>query len=334
VRRALILLPVVALALMVLATSSVAARQPVALGVSSQHSTDLAVLDSFTAAVGAKPAMWTLWSTWGDRAGHATCSKNVGSCSFPMALARGLKARKITPFIWWQPTDPSNPAAGTYERYQNIIKGKHDQYIRGWAKAAKSFGKPVIVRFMHEMNGNWFPWSIGNFDNNPKRFKQAWQHVVKIFRQVGARNVKFVWSPYSWGKGKYSVIYPGNAYVDYVGVTSLNWGGTRWKSLTGLLERPMGALRKISRTRSNPKGKPVILPEVGSNWDGDKAGWIRSGYKAAYKKWPVIRAMVYFDYDTTPVGQPDWRLIQPPDGAAVAAYRSLATKRIFRASIP
>jgi hypothetical protein len=101
VRRALILLPVVALALMVLATSSVAARQPVALGVSSQSSTDLAALDAFTTSVGAKPALWTLWSSWGDRGGRATCSSKAGSCAFPTALAKGLSARRITPFIWW-----------------------------------------------------------------------------------------------------------------------------------------------------------------------------------------------------------------------------------------
>jgi hypothetical protein len=97
----------------------------------------------------------------------------------------------------------------------------------------------------------------------------------------------------------------------------------------------MGSLRKVSRTSRNPMGKPVILPEVGSNWvGGDKADWIMTGYAAAIKKWPAIRAMVYFDYDTTPVGQPDWRLALPPDGAAMTAYRSVANKAIFQASIP
>jgi hypothetical protein len=328
-------MPLVALALTLLATASVAARQPVALGVSSQTSSDLAAVDAFGASVGAKPALWTLWSSWGDRAGSPTCVKDVGTCAFPSALARGLRARGITPFIWWQPTDPTNPAAGTYERYQNIIKGKHDSYIRDWAKDAKAFGKPVIVRFAHEMNGDWFPWSLGNFDNNPRRFKEAWQHVVKEVRSVGAKNVKFLWSPYLWGKGTYALFYPGNDYVDYVGVTSLNWGDLRWKSLVGLLERPMGALRSITQTRNSPKGKPVILPEVGSNHSGgDKAGWITAGYTKAYQRWSVIRAMVYFDYDTTLVGQPDWRLVMPPDGAAFRAYQAVATKPIFQASFP
>jgi beta-mannanase len=203
------------------------------------------------------------------------------------------------------------------------------------AKNAKKLGKPVIVRMFHEMNGNWFEWSLDNFDNDPERFKKAWRHIVREFRKVGADNVRFLWTPYIWGKGRYDVAYPGNRYVDYVGVTSLNWGDTRWKPLVGLLERPMGALRKVTGSAKEPRGKPVILPEVGSNYlGGDKAAWIRDGYHGATKRWPAIKALIYFDYDTTPAGQPDWRLAQPPDGSALAAYQSVAAHKVFRASLP
>ena len=180
--------------------------------------------------------------------------------------------RGVTPFIWWQPTDPANPGSSRYASYQNIIKGKHDAYIRDWAKAAKAFGRPVIVRFAHEMNGNWFPWSIGNHGNTPDSFVKAWRHVVSEVRSVGARNVKFLWSPYNAESGGYGPFYPGNAYVDYVGVTSLNWGNERWRSLPDLLSRPMNVLRNVSRTSGNPQGKPVILPEVGSNHLGGRQG--------------------------------------------------------------
>jgi hypothetical protein len=337
VRRSFILLPVVALALVVLATSSVAARAPIALGISHEASGDLATVDWYRANVG-KPALWTIWSDWGSRVGK-TCGKQPGTtCAFPSALAKQLKARKITPFIWWQPTDPTNPAAGVYERHKNTIAGKHDAYIRTWAKAAKAHGGPVIIRFAHEMNSDWFPWGIEKrFDNNAKTFVKAWRHVVTLFRQVGARNVKFLWSPYNAERGGYADFYPGNAWVDYVGVTSLNWGNERWRDLSGLLHRPMGVLRNVSRTGGNPQGKPVILPEVGSNHlGGDKAGWITQGYRHAYKKYPQIRAMVYLDYNTAAItaGQPDWRLAMPEDGSAFRAYQEVAGQKLFRASIP
>jgi hypothetical protein len=70
VARTLILVAVVAMALTLQATAPVEGRRPVALGVSSQNSTDLAALDAFAASVGSRPATWTLWSTWGDRGGR------------------------------------------------------------------------------------------------------------------------------------------------------------------------------------------------------------------------------------------------------------------------
>jgi len=299
----------------------------------------MAAVDDLTQRLGVRPALWTLWSSWGDRGGRWRCVKGVGTCAFPSAAARGLRKRGITPSIYWQPTDPSDPGAGRFERFRNIVLGRHDRYIRTWARAARAFGKPVVVRLAHEMNGTWFPWSLSNFDNTASGFRAAWRHIVTEFRKVGARNVKFLWSPFqrctTCSKYTYEQFYPGNAYVDYVGVTALNWGDVQWTPLDGLLAESLAELRRLTRTPRNPRGKPVILPEVGSNWlGGDKAAWIRDGYATAYAAWPQIRAMVYFDYDTTFAGQPDWRLVQPPDGTAFEAYRSLVTAPEFRAAFP
>ena len=338
-RRSLSLLAIAALAFTLLAPEPIAARRPVALGVSSQYSTDLAALDAFAASVGVRPATWTLWSTWGDRGGSARCVKGRGTCAFPSALARGLRERGVTPVVYWQPTNPANPTGGWYERYENTIAGKHDNYIRAWAKAAGAFGRPVIVRLAHEMNGTWFPWALTNFDNSPSRFVGAWRHIVRIFRNAGARNVMFLWSPFqrcgTCSSYSFETFYPGNRYVDYVGVSALNWGDVAWTSLAGLVDESLADLRRITRTDRSPQGKPVILPEIASNHvGGDKAAWIRDGYGAVFRRWKAVRAMSYFDYDTTFAGQPDWRLAQPPDGSAMAAYRSLATQRVFRASMP
>ena len=222
---------------------------------------------------------------------------------FPIDLARGLRARGITPFIWWQPTDPANPAAGVYERYQNIIKGKHDQYIRDWAKAAKAYGKPVIVRFAHEMNGDWFPWSMTSNGNTPERFVKAWRHIVIEFRSVGARNVKFLWSPYNSSRGGYADVLPGQRLRRLRRRHEPELGQRALACPAGppaaAHDRPAqrqpdaAATRRASRSscpRSGPTTSAATRP-AGS----------RSGYTHAYKKWPTIRAMVYFDYNTAAI---------------------------------
>jgi hypothetical protein len=310
-----------------------------AMGISNANSTDLATVDAVEASLGVRPATWTVWSTWGDRGGKRRCTRAAGSCAFPTQLIRGLRERRITPVVYWQPTDPSDPSAGVYERYRNIAAGRHDRYIRAWAKAARDFGGPVIVRFAHEMNGTWFPWSLTNHDNSPERFKQAWRHVVTIFRNVGARNVRFLWTPFqrctTCSTAEYADFYPGNRYVDYVGVTAINWGDIQWTSFPGLIDEPLTTLRALTRTDRRPWGKPVILPEIASHWaGGDKAAWLNEAYLGAYARWPNIRAMAYFDYDMTFAGQPDWRLAQPGDGSAFAAYKAIATRPEFRAAMP
>ena len=195
-RRPLILRAAIAALLLALTVSSgVAARKPIALGIGSPTSTDLASVDVITASLGVRPATWTLWSTWGDRGGRWACIEGLGTCNFPAGLARGLRDKGITPIIYWQPTNPSDPGAGRFERFRRIAEGNHDAYIRRWARAAKKYGGPVIVRFAHEMNGNWFPWSLLNFDNDPAAFQTAWRHIVGIFRNVGATNVAFLVQP-------------------------------------------------------------------------------------------------------------------------------------------
>ena len=42
---------------------------------------------------------------------------------------------------------------------RDIIGGAHDDYIRAWAEGVRDLGYPLAIRFAHEMNGDWYPWS-------------------------------------------------------------------------------------------------------------------------------------------------------------------------------
>ena len=83
--------------------------------------------------------------------------------------------------IWWTPYDPADPSSPRYARHANIIAGKHDDYIRSFAVAAKAFRTPVILRFAHEANGRYFPWSATHFDNTAASYVAAWRHIHRIF---------------------------------------------------------------------------------------------------------------------------------------------------------
>ena len=80
--------------------------------------------------------------------------EHLGRPRWPVSLLQGKRhlrlpgrpgSRPARP--WRHATDllaahqPRRPGAGRFERYRNIIAGKHDRYIREWARAAKAFGK-------------------------------------------------------------------------------------------------------------------------------------------------------------------------------------------------
>ena len=87
-----------------------------------------------------------------------------------------------------------DPAAG--------VAGKYDDYIHQYAKDIVATGLPLAIRFDHEMNGVWYPWSETTGSgapingNNPGDYVKVWQHVHDIFEAEGANNlVVWTWAP-------------------------------------------------------------------------------------------------------------------------------------------
>jgi mannan endo-1,4-beta-mannosidase len=86
------------------------------------------------------------------------------------------------------------------------------------------------------MNGNWEKWSPANNGStpDPAAFVAAWRHVHDLFVQNGATNVVWVWCPNAtdvpnatsapWNH--WTNYYPGDTYVDWVGIDGYNWGNT------------------------------------------------------------------------------------------------------------
>lgn len=114
--------------------------------------------------------------------------------------------RGITPVIWWQPTNPANPAQGLYGRHERTLAGKHDAYLIEWARATRAAGeatgKPILPPVRARSHGRVVPVVGRRLDNTKENDKAAWRHVWRIFKWEGALPwVRFVWStlfPYQW----------------------------------------------------------------------------------------------------------------------------------------
>ncbi|NOZ80532.1 MAG: hypothetical protein GXP63_02570, partial [DPANN group archaeon] len=75
-------------------------------------------------------------------------------------------------------------------------------------------GVSVLFRSLHEMNGGWFWW--GKID--PQDYKNLWiyTHDYLIYTK-GLHNLIWIYSPNA-NSGNYLTYYPGNDYVDIVGL--------------------------------------------------------------------------------------------------------------------
>jgi beta-mannanase len=224
---------------------------------------------------------------------------------FRTDLANGVAARGAIPEITWEPWDYTLGLNQPDYSLARIIDGTHDPYITAFAQSAKDFGKTVFIRFAHEMNTNYYPWCEGvNGNYTAGQFVSAWQHVVGIFRSVGATNVKWVWSPnvsYS-GTTPLAQLYPGDAWVDWValdgynGGTALPYGG--WQSFEQVFGPSLAELATVTTS------KPVMIGETASvEQGGSKPDWITAKF-AQLAIHPEIKAFVWFNQNK----EADWRI--------------------------
>ncbi|HET6351027.1 MAG TPA: glycosyl hydrolase [Coriobacteriia bacterium] len=292
---------------------------------------EMTYVDDYAQKAGRSPSIVMWFQPWVEK----------GSSRFDKAAVVSVLQRGCVPMITWEPWDPGNdanllrePAKQSAYRLKRINDGEFDAYIRSWAKAAKELGGPVMIRPMHEMNGNWYPWCGSANGNQPEEYRKAWRHIVDIFDKEGATNVTWVWSinresvPDA-NDNSFAAYYPGDAYVDWTSISGFNWGtsrpSTQWTSFSELYEAPLAYLRTV--------GKPIVLSEFGCVPDGgDKAAWIADAY-GVIKKHPEIDAVIY--YDKLEQGlklTQDWRISSSKKSEA--AYKAAIADTYYLSSTP
>jgi hypothetical protein len=131
---------------------------------------------------------------------HASYFRYVGYGEpFPYAWVADLQRRRAAAHIAWEPN-------------HGLDEVKDDDYLRGWAEAARRSGAPIFLRYASEMNGTWQAYS-----GDAERYKEKWRIVYRVMHEV-APNVAMVWCPFSMPRRTIEPYYPGDETVDWVGV--------------------------------------------------------------------------------------------------------------------
>jgi hypothetical protein len=205
------------------------------------------------------------------------------------AERRGIR----TVLVSWEPWKPVRATLGVYQTsypqrgYRNvdIANGAQDRYIRRVARSMAAFDGTVYLRYAHEMNGFWYPWSWDARD-----YRLAWRRIVRLFREEGADNVRFVWSvnpnlyePKSTWMRNLRLYWPGDRYVDALGSTMINFGGQKRYAVSAFVPR----LRTLHQTFN----KPLLITEANTQYGG-RVQWLED-FRAMLRRTPWIEAVVW-----------------------------------------
>jgi hypothetical protein len=200
----------------------------------------------------------------------------------------------------WKPVDVKLGAAAQFAvqpGYTNreIADGAQDEYILRFARSLATFRGQVYLRYAHEMNGTWYPWS-----HDPIQYRRAWRHIVRLFAVAGASNVSFVWSvnpslflsSSAWLRSV-RVYWPGSRYVDAVGSTMIDFGGRKKYPVARFTPR-LRTLHKLYR-------KPVMLTEVKTVHPG-RLRWLRDlRHMLRHASW--IRSVAWYQQQSRAAAQ-------------------------------
>ncbi|GGN68647.1 hypothetical protein GCM10010112_33260 [Actinoplanes lobatus] len=205
--------------------------------------------------------------------------------------------------------------------HQRITSGKSDKDIALMANRLAGMKRPIMLRWAWEMNGNWFAWDGAHNGKKPSGYIKSWRRIHRIFRDEGATNVAWVWAP-NWNSGpdvswnRFENYYPGDAYVDWVGVSGYNFSKESPRTLFSPIVSAYG------------KRKPIVLAETAAigHGKGTKAPWIRK-LSAYVKETPSVGAVVWFDTDRQKGTSRNFR--PDSDAEALAAYRRMVRSTRF-----
>ena len=202
-----------------------------------------------------------------------------------------------------------------HESLARIAAGTFDAQIRRYAAAVRDFHCEIVLSFGHEMNGWWYSWGLPW--TKPATYIAAWRHIHDVFAAQHVTNVIWAWDPthqyHGSAHGKKASFasrwYPGNRYVDWIGIDGYLGRG---QTFAGIFGPQLKDIREVA------KGKQIFLGETGVA-GGPSQGWQIADLFGALTKYHLT-GLVWFDLNRK---QP-WRIEARP--AALVAFRKAIAK--------
>ena len=248
----------------------------------------------------------------GDRAVHDPWSMN----KFYMNEFPKLVGRDMSAYLLYM---PSTTPLSHYQSHINMaiqkdkiiqlavepvnffdIQPNDPTYIK-LAQDMENSSAKFFLRFASEMNDNSCPWYTTNYNLYIEKFRI----VADIFHTY-APSVPVVWSPNFYPANNIHLYYPGDAYVDYVGISSYMNHQPETDPLGQGVDRNRWSEQLDTIVGLYGHKKPIIISEGGASYI-DYRTWaditpfassqLYDFYTYLPIKYPQVKAVFIFDQD-------------------------------------
>jgi hypothetical protein len=218
-----------------------------------------------------------------------------------------------------------------FEPNNGLAEVRDSPYLRAWARDARRAKCPIWLRWASEMNG---PWT--KYGGNPDLYKEKFALVSRIMKEE-APNVAMLWTPFAEPAKFIPLYYPGDQWVDWVGVNIysvfVHNGDINRPSHE---EDPVEFLKPTYELFADRK--PIHISEFAASvrckvttqdiveWAIEKT---KRFYTALREDFPRVKSVNWFCLDTidAKLASNNYSLLS--DGRMLATYRQLVSDKHF-----
>lgn len=220
------------------------------------------------------------------------------------------------------------------EPNQGLDEVVDDDYLHQLAEILDSVDGPVFLRFASEMNGDWT-----NYCQDSELYIEKWR-LIHDFMEEHAPDVLMLWTVFSNPTSTMDDFYPGDEYVDWVGVNIYNvvYHNDNIEDVA-VDEDPLDFLDYVYNHYGDTK--PIQISEYGvthytvtdDDYHVDFAcEKLTRMYSYLEELYPRVKAIYYFDVNNL-VNAPEGRKINDysltSDEEVMATYQELISDDYF-----
>lgn len=253
--------------------------------------------------------------------------------------------RGSIPVVTWMPSYTNPPEDTDPAVDRRIREGEYDRIITAWADQLERWAlgpngertpeRRLYFRPAHEMNGDWFPWSATD-ETSPADYIGMWRRIHDIFADTALdeTHIQWMWAPNAdeVGDVRAEEYYPGDEYVDWIGLDGFNFGDVEpwsdWRTPEEIFSGMLSRTREITE-------KPTALTEFASTsyHNGEyrpakKAHWIEQAYAMIERE--GIEMACWFDIDKEGEDESDWAVFGGDRGTATFTdFRTANRYRVY-----